>query len=270
MKVLWVSAHPERRSLNGSLRDAGLRALREQGHDYRESDLYAMRWNPVVDRADFGHDGTDRLEVLDESERAYRAGELADDIRAEQDKIRWADTLVFQFPLWWFGPPAILKGWFDRIFVQGFAQGVLDPDTGRALRYGAGGLAGRRAMVVVTVGANDATTGPRGIHGDVNEILFPLQHGTLWYSGMTVVDPVVVTGANRLSDERYALHIRELEERLRSLPTAEPIPFRAQNSGDYDEHLVLRSDRAPGVTGLRAHYRSLDDTRLEIVSSRPT
>lgn len=55
------------------------------------------------------------------------AGKLSGDIRREQDKLPRADTLVVQFPLWWFGPPAILKGWFDRLFVQGFAQGVLDP-----------------------------------------------------------------------------------------------------------------------------------------------
>lgn len=253
MRLLWVYAHPEQRSLNGSLRDEGLRALREHGHEYRESDLYSMAWNPVVTADDFSHNPRKRLEILDESERAYRTGRLSEDIRVEQEKIHWADTLVFQFPLWWFGPPAILKGWFDRIFVQGFAQGVTDPETGRTLRYGNGGLTGKRAMVVVTVGANSATTGPRGIHGDVDEILFPLQHGTLWYSGMEVVDPFVATGVNRLSDADFPALAQKLRQRVLAIPTSTPIPFRAQDSGDYDEHLVLHPDHAPGQTGLKVH-----------------
>jgi NAD(P)H dehydrogenase (quinone) len=254
VQVLWVSAHPDPRSLNGALRDEGVAVLREHGHEVVESDLYAMGWNPVVDHGDFGHDPGERLDVLNESQRALETGTLSDDIRREQDKLRQADTLIVQFPLWWFGPPAILKGWFDRLFVQGFAQGVLDPETGRALRYGSGGLVGRRAMVVTTVGANAATTGPRGIHGDINDVLFPVLHGTLWYTGMTVVPPVVVNDAVRLSAAEYEVAAERLRNRLLTLPDTEPIPFRYQNGGDYDEHLVLSPAHAPGEEGIRIHY----------------
>jgi NAD(P)H dehydrogenase (quinone) len=253
MRVLWVSAHPEPRSLNGALRDHGVTVLREHGHDVRESDLYAMNWDPVVRHGDFAHDMANRLDVLNESERALNDGSLRADIRAEHEKLRWADTLVVQFPLWWFGMPAILKGWFDRLFVQGFAQGVLDPATGRARRYGDGGLVGRRAMVITTVGANAATTGPRGIHGELAEVLFPLTHGTLWYSGMTVVEPFVVTSALAVSDEEYTDTVKRLTERLVSLPDSEPIPFRHQNGGDYDNHLVLHDEHAAGETGIGIH-----------------
>lgn len=254
MKVLWVYAHPDPRSLNAALRDEGVAILRRYGHEVVESDLYAMRWNPVVDHGDFGHDRAERLDVLAESERALREGTLSADIVAEQKKLRWADTLIAQFPLWWFGPPAILKGWFDRLFVQGFAQGVLDPDTGRALRYGSGGLVGRRAMVITTVGANAATTGPRGIHGQLSEVLFPLLHGTLWYTGMEVVPPLVINGAVDLSttDYRHARH--RLRDRLIALPETAPIPYRYQNGDDYDEHLVLRPDRAPDEQGIHIHH----------------
>lgn len=158
-----------------------------------------------------------------------------------------------QFPLWWFGPPAILKGWIDRLFVQGFAQGVIDPHTGRTLRYGSGGLAGKRAMLVVTVGAKQASTGPRGIHGDLSEILFPLQHGTLWYTGMSVVPPFVVHGSNQVSDAEYKDAVSELQQRLLSLSTTATIPFRRQNGGDYDSNLVLRPELAPEDSGLRVH-----------------
>ncbi|MFI6343988.1 NAD(P)H-dependent oxidoreductase [Streptomyces sp. NPDC050560] len=253
MHVLWVSAHPDPRSLNGALRDEGVRALRGLGHEVEESDLYALRWNPVVDHADFAHDPEERLDVLEESERALRSGTLSPDIRREQEKLDRADTLVVQFPLWWFGMPAILKGWFDRLFVQGYAQGVPHPETGRAMRYGDGGLAGRRAFVVTTVGANAATTGPRGIHGDIDEVLFPLLHGTLWYTGMRVVPPLVVNGTVRLSDAEYGAAVERLRERLAALPDTPPIPYRRQNGGDYDEHLLLRPELAPGEAGIAIH-----------------
>ncbi|TDD66392.1 NAD(P)H-dependent oxidoreductase [Actinomadura rubrisoli] len=252
MNVLWIFAHPEPRSFNGALRERGVRTLRGLGHHVRQSDLYAMGWNPLVGPADFGHDPRERLLVGAESERAHATGALSADIRAEQDKITWSDALVLQFPLWWHGMPAILKGWFDRVFVQGFAFGVTDA-RGRTLRYGDGGLAGRRALVVTTAGARPTGLGPRGVHGDAEEVLFPLLHGTLWYTGMRVLPPLVVTGADRAGPGEHAASAAELDRRLRALPTAAPIPYRTGLGGDYGPDLVLRPGLAPGRTGLAVH-----------------
>ncbi|MCX3061617.1 NAD(P)H-dependent oxidoreductase [Streptomyces beihaiensis] len=256
MKVLWVFAHPERRSLNGSLMDEGLRELDRLGHQSRVSDLYGMGWKPVVDADDFRRaaESGDRLMVGAEQERAYASGRLSDDILAEQEKAAWADVLVFHFPMWWFGPPAILKGWFDRVFVQGFAFGVED-ERGRTLRYGAGGLAGRRALVVTSVGARQSSFGPRGVHGHVDDVLFPLLHGTFWYTGMAALPPLVAYGADRAGTAEQRAYADRLRQRLRTLGTAEPLPYRHELGGDYDEDLVLRPHVAPGRTGLAAHLR---------------
>ncbi|MBQ0986979.1 NAD(P)H-dependent oxidoreductase [Streptomyces sp. F63] len=254
MRVLWIHAHPEPRSLSAALRDEGLRALRGLGHEHRQSDLYAMGWNPVVDRRDFpGHEPDRRLLVSAASEAAHLSGRLSADIRAEQEKIRWADTLIVQFPLWWFGPPAILKGWFDRVFVKGFAYGVRDQEDGRTLRYGDGGLAGRRAMAVVTTGGAAPAFGPRGVNGDLDSLLFPLHHGTFWYTGMAALPPFAVYGADRLDAAGYAAAAAGLRERLRTLPDTEPIPYRREAGGEYGEDLVLRPDIEPGRTGPAVH-----------------
>ncbi|WP_037316000.1 NAD(P)H-dependent oxidoreductase [Amycolatopsis orientalis] len=253
MNVLWTFAHPEPRSLGGSLRDEGVRTLREQGANVRESDLYAMKWNPVVNAEDFGSAaGSDRLIVGAASKDAFTSGELSEDIRAEHEKLAWADTVIIQFPLWWYGMPAILKGWFDRVFVKGFAYGVQRPD-GKTARYGEGKLAGKRAMVLLTAGAPERTIGPRGVNGEINDLLFPLQHGTLWYAGMSVLPPLTICGADRVSPEQYDAAADALRERLRTLSTSDPIPFRSQNGGDYDEDLVLRDHLAPGRSGIGVH-----------------
>lgn len=255
MNVLWIFAHPESRSLNGALRDAGLHALDELGHRTRESDLYSMGFNPVLDRAEF--DVSSRLLVGAAQQRAYDNGTLPRDIRVEQEKLEWADAVVLQFPLWWFGPPAIMKGWLDRVLVQGFGFGVKD-SAGRTRRYGDGGLAGKRGLVVTTVGAREASFGPRGIHGHIDDVLFPLLHATFFYTGMDAVDPYVVYGAGRLDDAGFHAASSELRKRLELLPVQEPIPFRAENSGDYDDALVLRPHLALGRSGLGVHRADVE------------
>jgi len=121
MKVLLVFAHPEPRSLSAALRDVAVRELEAQGHEVRVSDLYAMNWKSEVDRADFPPLAADaRLMVTAASRDAFHADELTDDVKAEIDKLLWADALMLQFPLWWFAMPAILKGWVDRVFAYGF------------------------------------------------------------------------------------------------------------------------------------------------------
>ena len=164
MKVLLVFAHPERNSLNGALRDVAVAELQAQGHEVRVSDLYADGWKAAVDRSDFpdvGHD--ERLRVAGASGEAFAAGALTEDVKAEQEKLLWADTLILQFPLWWYSMPAILKGWVDRVYAFGFAYGVGErSDTHWGDRFGEGTLAGKRAMLIVTVGGWATHYAPRG------------------------------------------------------------------------------------------------------------
>jgi NAD(P)H dehydrogenase (quinone) len=255
MRVLWIFAHPEARSLSGALRDEGLRALDGLGHEHRSSDLYAMKWKPTVDADDFaGLEPDAPLVVTRASQHAHCTGTLSADIRAEQAKLDWADAVVLQFPLWWAGMPAILKGWFDRVFVKGFAYGVTDPrNPGRTLRYGEGRLAGKRALTVVTVGSPEAPLGARGINGQLDQLLFPLLHGTLWYAGMAVLPPLAIHGADRVEPGEYDAAVSRLRSRVASLEHDRPLTYRCQNGGDYDDDLVLRPEVLPGRAGLAVH-----------------
>lgn len=120
-----------------------------------------MRWNPVVDAASYGHDPAERLQVAAAAKSAHANGTVSSDIRAEQEKLDAADTIVLQFPMWWFGMPALLKGWFDRVWHQGYAYGRRGSN-GEWIGYGDGFLAGKRAMLVVTMGVRRICSASEG------------------------------------------------------------------------------------------------------------
>lgn len=154
MNVLLVHAHPEPGSLNGALRDFSIKRLEDAGHHVQLSDLYAMNWKTVLDANDSTAPpaGT-RFDPSLDSGRAFANGTQTADIAGEQDKLRWADAVILQFPLWWYSMPAILKGWVDRVYAHGFAYGVGEhSDHHWGDRFGEGTMAGKRAMLVVTAG----------------------------------------------------------------------------------------------------------------------
>lgn len=258
MNVLIVYAHPEPRSLNGSLKDVAVAHLRAQGHQVQVSDLYAMQWKATVDQDDDTAYSPDaRFDPAGDSLRALQNHRQSADIAAEQAKLRWADVLILQFPLWWFSMPAILKGWVDRVYACGFAYGVGEhSDTHWGDRYGEGTLAGKRAMLVVTVGGWEPHYGPRGVNGPIDDLLFPIQHGILFYPGFSVLPPHVIYRTHKVDDLRFEHEREALVQRLDTLATMPPIPFRLQNSGDYRiPALTLRDDLAPGRSGLAMHVR---------------
>lgn len=258
MRTLIVHAHPESRSLNGALKDIAVTTLREAGHEVQVSDLYAMRWKPSVDADDFGAT-SGPLRVAQDSGRAYDTGTLTADIAAEQEKLRWADSVILQFPLWWYSMPAILKGWVDRVFTYHFAYGVGEhTDTRYGDRYGEGTLAGKRAMLSVTIGGREPHYTDRGINGPIDDLLFPIQHGILYYPGMDVLPPFVTYAADRLSPADFTDVAKAWEQRLLSIEQTDPIAFRTQNGGDYElPALRLREGlEAKGRTGFGLHVRA--------------
>lgn len=269
MKVLLVFAHPEPRSLNGALRDIALKELEAQGHEVRLSDLYASRWKSEVDRADFPLLMPDaRLIPAAASKKAFEADALTEDVRTEIEKLLWADVLILQFPLWWFSMPAILKGWVDRVFAYGLAYGVGEHSDKRwGDRYGEGTFVGRRAMVIVTAGGWEEHYGARGVNGPIDDLLFPINHGILYYPGYDVLPPFVVYSADRLDEAGFESVAEPLRERMRTLATTPPIPYRQQNGGDYlIPSMQLRPGLGdPGATGFALHLNGAGATGLGFV-----
>ena len=251
-KVLIVHAQPERTSLTRQLADVSAQTLEDQGHHVMQSDLYGLSWKAVYDEHDFP-DRVDprRLSFITESGHAYATGRQANDITLEQQKLLAADAVIFQFPLWWFGMPAILKGWIDRVFAYGLAYGY--KDAGNRYRYGDGGLKGKRALLSVAIGGPAEDYSPRGINAPLDQLLFPITHGTLFFAGMDVLPTFAIYRAGGLTPQQLERAKAMWRSRVERLFEDAPIPFRPQNGGDYPDGHVLASHVAVGQTGLEVH-----------------
>jgi NAD(P)H dehydrogenase (quinone) len=252
-RILIVYAHPEPMSLTRQLVQVTINALTAQGHQVVQSDLYGMRWKAVFDADDFPNRiDPARLSFIAESAHAYSTGQQAGDVAAEQAKLTEADAVVFQFPLWWFGVPAILKGWIERVYAYGFGYGY--KNEGNRYRYGEGALKGKRALVSALMGRPEADYGPRGINGPIDQLLFPFTHGALFYPGMDVLPIHAVYGTVHLRTREQVEAISEAWRlRVERLFVDLPIPFRSQNGGDYPDRHTLGSSVSTERTGLVAH-----------------
>jgi NAD(P)H dehydrogenase (quinone) len=219
MNVLIVHAHEEPKSFNAALKDTAVRVLAESGHTVVVSDLYAMKFNPVGGTHDFtklADPGYFKYGV--EQTKATEAKTFAADVAAEQEKLFRADFLIFQFPMWWFGLPAILKGWVDRVFAAGLTYG-----SGRW--YSNGIFRGKRALLSLTTGGGPSIYSPRGLNGEMSALLFPIQHGMLNFLGFDVLPPFVAWAVARSSQPEREEYLRTYGEYLRTWQTAAPIPF---------------------------------------------
>jgi NAD(P)H dehydrogenase (quinone) len=233
MRVLFVLAHAEPTSFNGAMARAGAAALEAAGHEVIVSDLYAMGFDPVSDRRNFTIVADpDRLEQQAEEAFASRHDGFEPALQAEMDKVAWCDALVFQFPIWWLGLPAILKGWVDRVFALGRAYG--------GGRWFDGGMfAGKRAMCAVTVGGSEDVYSEAGVYGPIEHILFPIHRGIFQFTGFTVVEPFVAYAPGRADLAERERYLAAYAGRLLGLAEA---PTLAGPSGaDYDG--LVRKDR---------------------------
>ena len=251
-KVLIIHAQPEPSSLTRQLVDASVECLTAQGHEVLQSDLYAMGWKATFDEHDFPkRTNPQRLSFGAESAHAYRNGRQTADVVLEQDKVLAADAVIFQFPLWWYGMPAIMKGWIDRVWAAGLAHNF--KDAGNTYRYGDGAFKGKRTMLSVAVGGPAEDYSPRGINGPLEQLLFPITHGSLYFPGFDVLPTFAVYGTGHLTAVGADAAKEAWRSRLETLFEEEPIPFRPQAGGDYTPAHELRSSVAAGQTGIMAH-----------------
>ena len=233
MKVHLVHAHPEPRSFTAAMRDVIVDELSAMGHQVTLSDLYALGFDPVVSDRDFhSRSKPEYLVYALEQRHSYALGELAPDIQREVEHVLAADVLAFTFPLFWFGVPAIMKGWIERVFLSG-------PFYGGKRLYAGGGLAGRRAFAAFSLGGREHMFGPDAIHGELAEgMMRSFFQGTLGYVGLAVHRPYIAYHVPYETDERRAHMLRELRDYIGALGEQPIMPL--PDLSRFDEVLRLR------------------------------
>src|SRR5688572_25262895 len=164
MNALIVLAHPESKSYNAALARVAQDALQRQGYDVRLSDLYEQAF-AADEHARHFVSRADPLRFDAQTEQRFSAEQdaLPIEVQRNVENLLWADLVVLQFPLWWFGMPAILKGWMDRVFVYGKLYSS-------SRRFHSGMCAGKRAMLSVTAGSSKDACAPDGKEGDTRLI----------------------------------------------------------------------------------------------------
>lgn len=217
MKILIVLAHPELKSMNGAMFQKAIAVLNAAGHEVRVSDLYREQFNPVSDRCNFTtiYDGAFFKQQLEEMHAVEHAG-FAVDIEQEQQKVEWCDLMIWQFPLWWFTVPGILKGWVDRVFAMGRFYG-------NSRCYEAGMLRGKKALLSLTTGGAEESYLKDGLHGDLEGILKPVHRGMLEFVGFSVLAPQVVYAPVRQHAEERETVLNDWGERLSRIFEEEPV-----------------------------------------------
>lgn len=217
MNVFLILAHAEPQSFNAALHRTAVETLTEAGHTVAVSDLYAMDFDPVSDRRNFTTvKNTHYFKQQREEMYASEVDGFASDVEAEIEKLEACDLTIWQFPLWWFGLPGILKGWVDRVFAMGRTYGG-----GRV--YDKGVFTGKRALLSLTTGGPASGYTKDGFNGDMEEILKPVQRGILNFVGFAALTPHVVYGPAKLSDDERAAALADYAERLRHIEDELPI-----------------------------------------------
>ena len=217
MNIFIVHAHAEPKSFNGALFQTAQETLRSAGHTVAVSDLYAMKFDPVSDRRNFSTvKNAEFFKQQIEELHATEVGGFAPDVEAEIRKLETCDLMIWQFPLWWFGLPGILKGWADRVFAMGRTYG------GERF-YENGVFKGKRALLSVTTGGPETVYQKGGWNGDIRAILRPVQRGILRFTGWEMLAPHLVYAPVRVTAEEREAALKAWATRLRTIGTEQPI-----------------------------------------------
>ena len=221
-----VLAHPESQSYNARLVDVAKESLQNEDWIVTVSDLYGIGFDPC-ERQSFYSNPKDssRFNVQAEQRHASDQRNIPINIKEEIDRLDSADLLILQYPMWWHLPPAILKGWYDRVFLYGEVYTS-------SKRFESGRFSGKRAMLSVTVGTSSETYAYNGRSGDIDLMLWPVNF-TLAYVGYQVLDPFVAYGVEagisysnpEVVEQRLKGIEQELENRCRSLDSIKEVPF---------------------------------------------
>ena len=191
MNYLIVYGHFSPSSFNRALLDI-LTSTLGASHNVKVRDLYDLHFNPVLTGGD--------VEALEQ-------GTPPADIQTEQEFIRWADAVVFVYPVWWSGMPAILKGYIDRVFSLGFAYTV-DETGPRGL------LGNKKVYIVNTTGADEETNTEYGVFQSIHNLT---DVGIFQFCGMELAGHNYFTAVPYVTDDERRVMLSKFRSTIERL-----------------------------------------------------
>lgn len=187
-KILVFLGNPTKDSYSGRVADAYEASARESGHEVVRINIEDLKFDPIL------HQGYKVIQ------------ELEPDLKMLQEKINWADHVVFVYPNWWCSMPAAMKGMFDRMWLPGFAFNF-DKQTKKLIRR----LKGKTARVIIVAGTHSPLMTWWKFGDYTNEI----SHGILGFAGIktrvSAFGPTEKVSANVL--DLWAEHVKKLGSR---------------------------------------------------------
>jgi len=187
MKVLVVVTHPNAKSFNHALLAHVSKGLKLAGHEVKIKDLYEENFDPVLKENDLAQ---------------IQNGTIPAHIKKEQDELLWADGLVFIYPLWWFGRPAMLKGWFDIVLTNGLAFEYSEEGVKGLLKH-------KKAQVIITAGGSEDYFEQNNALEIVHR---PITDGTLSFCGIEDISHKIYYDIATVSDEKRLAILDEVEQ----------------------------------------------------------
>jgi NAD(P)H dehydrogenase (quinone) len=199
--MLVVFAHPRRDSYTGAVLDAFVAGLAEAGHVAEIADLYRENFESRLQPEDYAQ---------------LRGAEMPADVRREQARMDAADALALVFPVWWWSFPAVLKGWIDRVFSEGWAY-RFEPGLSRGL------LRDRPTLLIGVAGSRESTYRKYG-YGEAMRAQIDV--GILGYCGIRDVDTKIFYDVDQRPEARaqYLDEARNMGRRFLSADRRPRVP----------------------------------------------
>lgn len=199
MKVHLVVAHPEQGSFNFALHKTAIEVLNKENIKFEVSDLYEQNFNPVAGKNDTTNFPIEDIFQLAKAQRlALSSNSFANSISQEQEKLASSDLLIFQFPLWWWSFPGILKGWIDRVLSSGFAYGnnaILKP---------------KKIMYSITTGGANSKEELEYYQNKIDG----LYQDIFGFIGWEILPAFIAHGVQRKTEEERTLLLKSYKEHL--------------------------------------------------------
>lgn len=187
MKNLIIYAHPNPKSFCKAIEERAEKVFRKMGNETKIRDLYELGFQPILKPSDF---------------EAFASGKIPEDIKSEQEYIKWADVIIFVYPIWWSGFPAILKGYIDRVFAYGFAyeyvngvpKGLLDE---------------KKVMIFNTTGTPNDIYANNGMHDAMKKTS---DEGIFGFCNIKVLKHTFFGAVPSVDDETRKSYLNEVEK----------------------------------------------------------